>query len=65
MYRVLQRGNSADGYELASTFCKHDCRKGVSSELVKGATTEAGQYLFIAANVWWRCVQYFVIASCG
>ena len=26
---------------------------------------EAGRYLFIAVNVWWRCVQYFVIASCG
>ena len=31
----------------------------------KGATSEAGKYLFRAANVWWRCAQYFVIASCG
>ena len=28
-------------------------------------TSEAGKYLFRAANVWWRCAQYFVIASCG
>ena len=35
------------------------------SELCKGATNEAGKYLFITANVWWMCAQYFVIASCG
>ena len=28
-------------------------------------TSEAGKSLFRAANVWWRCAQYFVIASCG
>ena len=22
-------------------------------------------YLFRVANVWWRCAQYFGIASCG
>ena len=27
--------------------------------------SEAGKYLFRAANVWCRCVQYFVLASCG
>ena len=27
--------------------------------------SEAERYLFRAANVWWRCAQYFVIASCG
>ena len=27
--------------------------------------SEAGKYFFRAANVWCRCVQYFVIASCG
>ena len=37
----------------------------VCSELGKGATSEAGKYLFRAASVWWRCAQYFVIASCG
>ena len=25
---MLQRGNSGDGYDLASTLCKHDLRKG-------------------------------------
>ena len=35
------------------------------SKLGKGATSEAGNHLFITANVWlWRA-QYFVIASCG
>ena len=28
-------------------------------------TSEAGKSLFRAASVWWRCAQYFVIASCG
>ena len=28
-------------------------------------TSEAGKYRFRAANVWWKCAQYFVIASCG
>ena len=27
---VLQRGHSSDGCDLASTFCKHDLRKGDS-----------------------------------
>ena len=34
-------------------------------ELGKGTTSEAGKYLFRVANAWWRCAQYFVIASCG
>ena len=33
--------------------------------LGKGATSEAGKSLFRAVNVWWRCAQYLVIASCG
>ena len=37
----------------------------VCSELGKGVTSEMGKFLFRAANVWWRCVQYFGIASCG
>ena len=55
------------GCVLASTLCKYDLRKGrfVCSELGKSATSEAGKYLFRAACVWWRCAQYFVIASCG
>ena len=31
----------------------------------ESATREARKYLLSAANVWWRCAQYFVIASCG
>ena len=26
---MLQRGNSGDGYDLASTLCKYDSRKGI------------------------------------
>ena len=37
----------------------------VSFELGKGATSGAEKSLFRAANVWLRCAQYFVIASCG
>ena len=37
----------------------------ICSEVYKGATSEAGTYLFRAAAVWRRCAQYFVIASCG
>ena len=64
---MLQRGNSGDGCVLASTLCKYDLRKlrFVCSELGKGATSEAGKSLIRAANVWWRCAQYFVNASCG
>ena len=44
-------------------------RKGdlfvLSTELGKCATNEAGKYLCRAANVWWRCAQYFVIVSSG
>ena len=35
------------------------------SELGKAATSETGEYLIRVANMWWRCMQYFVIASCG
>ena len=35
------------------------------SDLGNGATSEARKYLFRAANVYCRCAQYFVIASCG
>ena len=45
---------------------KYNLRKVrfVCSELGKG-TRETVKYLFRAANVWWRCAQYFVIVSCG
>ena len=64
---MLQRGHSGDGCVLASTLCKYDFEEGrfVCSELGKGATSEAGKYFVRAASVWWRCAQYFVIASCG
>ena len=64
---MLQRGHSGDGCVLASTLCKYDFRNGDLFVLswAKGATGEAGKSLFRAANVWWRCAQYFVIASCG
>ena len=53
MCRVLQRGHSGDGYDLASTLCKYDFEEGrfVCSGLGKGATSEAGKSLFRAANV--------------
>ena len=55
---VLQRGHSGDGCNLRNG-------RFVCSDLGKGATSEAGKYLFRAANVWSRCAQYCVIASCG
>ena len=33
--------------------------------LASSSVTPAGEYLFRAAHVWWRCAQYFVIVSCG
>ena len=60
---MLQRGLSDDGCVLSSTLCKYDLRKGDLFAL--GATSEVGKSLFRAANVWWRCAQYFDIASCG
>ena len=53
---VLQRGHSGDGCDLASTLCKYEWRL-ICSELGKGATSEAGKYVFRAADVWWRCAQ--------
>ena len=50
---MLQRGHSGDGCVLASTLCKYDLF----------VLSWAGMYLFRAANVWWSCAQYFVIAS--
>ena len=46
--------------------CKYDLRKGdLLFWLGKGATSEAREYLFRAANVWYRCAQYFVLVSRG
>ena len=59
-------GHSGDGYVLASTLCKYDLRKGdlfvLSWARVRRVRRKS---LFRAANVWWRCAQYFVIATCG
>ena len=60
---MLQRGNSGDGCVLTPTLCTSDLRKGdlfvLSWAMVRRVM------LFRVANVWWRCAQYFVIASCG
>ena len=61
---MLQRGHSGDGCVLASTLCKYDFRNG-DLFVLSWARGEAGKSLFRASNVWWRCAQYFVIASCG
>ena len=55
---MLQRGHSGDGCVLASTLCKYDLRKGDLFVLSWARVRRA-------ASVWWRCAQYFVIASCG
>ena len=60
---MLQKGHSGDGCVLVSTLCKYDLRKG--DLFVLSWARMRRVRLFIAANVWWRCAQYFVIASCG
>ena len=40
-------------------YYKYDLRKG-ELFVLSWARVRRG-----AANVWWRCAQYFVIASCG
>ena len=64
---MLQRGHSGDGCVLASTLCKYDFRNGDLFVLswARVRRVRRGKSLFRAANVWWRCAQYFVIASCG
>ena len=62
---LLQRGYSGDGCDLASTLYMYDLRKVYFFSWGKGATSWAWNYFFRAANVWWRCAHYFVIASCG
>ena len=66
MYVGITREHSGDGCELVSNLRKYDLIKGdLLFELGKDATSEAGKFLFWAANVWWRCSQHFVIGSCG
>ena len=64
---MLQRGHSGDGCDLASTLCEYDLRKGDLFFLswAREQRVRRGKSLFRATNVWWRCAQYFVIASCG
>ena len=59
----VTEGHSGDGCDLALTLCIYDLRKG--DLFVLSWANEAGKSLLRAANVWWRCAQYFVIASCG
>ena len=60
-------GYSGDECDLVFTLCKYDLRNGDLFVLswARGATCDVVKYLFRAANVWWRCAQYFVIAPRG
>ena len=57
---MLQSRHNGDGADLVSTLCKFNLRKGDLFDL-----SWARLQRVRAANVWWRCAQYFVIASCG
>ena len=62
--QLLQRGHSGDG--CGAALCKYDLRKGdlflMSWARVRRVMWEVSLQ---PANMWWRCTQYFVIASCG
>ena len=63
---MLQRGHSGHGCDLASTLCKYTLRKDDLFVLGWARVRRVrGEVLSRAANVWWRCAQYFVVASCG
>ena len=66
VYVVLHRWHSGDGCDLASTLYKYDLRKGDIFVLswARVRRVRLG-IIYKAANVWWRCAQHFVIASCG
>ena len=66
MMCVLQREHSDDGCDMTSTLCGYDLRKVDLFVLnwTRVRRVRRGS-IFRAANVCWRCVQYFVIASCG
>ena len=49
---------------LASALCNYGLRKG-DLFVLSLARVRQGKYLFRAANMWWRCVQYFVFVSYG
>ena len=63
---MLQRGHSGDGCVLASTLCKYDLKKGDLFVLSRARVRRVrrGNISTRASNVWWKCAQYFVIASC-
>ena len=67
VYVSVTKGHSADGCDFPSTLCTYDLRMGdlFVLRLGKGATSEAGKYLFRATNVWWRCAQYVVCVCKG
>ena len=53
-----------DGCDLASSLCKYDLRKGYLFVLSWARVRRVRRGSLFRA-VWWRCVQYFVMASCG
>ena len=61
--RVLHRGHSGDGCDLAWTLCKYDLRKGDLFVLrwVRVRRVRRGS---ISSELL-TCAQYFVIASCS
>ena len=64
---MLQRGHSGDGCVLASTLCKYDLRKGDLFVLswARVRRVRRGSISSELLVLWWRCAQYFVIASSG
>ena len=66
-YVGVTEGHSADRCVLASTLSKYDLSKEdlFVQSWARVQRVMRGKYLIRAANVWWRCVQYFVIACCG
>ena len=58
-------GHSGDGCVLASTLCKYELRKGDLFVLSWARVRRVRRGSISSDSVWWRCAQYFVIASCG
>ena len=59
--RVLQRGNSGDGCDLASTLCMYDLRKGDLSVLSWARVRQVRRGTISSELL--MCAQYFIIAS--
>ena len=65
---VLQRGHSDDRCDLARLCLSMIWGREIYLFWVWQGCNEwggGGKYLSRAANAWWRCAQYSVIASCG